>query len=118
MDAEGKTGSFAIDGGSSRGAVMLDVEVAFAAPDRQLILRVEVPAGATVAQAIEKSGIRREFPEIGPEPVVGIFSRKVAPDAPVASGDRVEIYRPLIADPKETRRQKALEEKMARKTGR
>jgi len=94
----------------------VEVEVAYATPDRQVILRLEVPAGTTAKQAIEASGIRAEFPQIEPEPVVGIFSRKVSLDCPLSSGDRVEIYRPLIADPKEDRRQKALKEKAARKT--
>jgi putative ubiquitin-RnfH superfamily antitoxin RatB of RatAB toxin-antitoxin module len=84
------------------------VEVAYATPERQLIVQVEVPSGCTVAEAIERSAIVEQFPELVIAPDrVGIFSRKVALDHVVQSGDRVEIYRPLIADPKETRRKRA-----------
>lgn len=84
------------------------VEVAYATPDRQVIVRVEVAAGCTAAQAIEKSGIREQFPDMKVEPnAVGIFSRKVSLDQELKGGDRVEIYRPLIADPKEARRARA-----------
>jgi len=84
------------------------VEVAYATPDRQALLRVEVPEGCTAGQAITLSGIRDQFPELPPEPdAVGIFSRKVPLDQVLREGDRVEIYRPLIADPKETRRKRA-----------
>ena len=86
----------------------LSIEVAYATPERQLIVQVEVPSGCTVAEAIERSAIREQFPEmvVAPERV-GIFSRKVELDHVVRSGDRVEIYRTLIADPKETRRKRA-----------
>jgi len=92
----------------------MEVEVAYATPKRQLIINVMLPAGATVEQAIEASGIREEFPQIEARPIVGIFSRKVSLDHRLSTGDRVEIYRPLIADPKEVRRQKAAQEKEAR----
>lgn len=86
------------------------VEVAYATPARQRLLGLTVPAGTTVLEAIERSGIREEFPEIPGEPeAVGIFSRRVGLDHPLREGDRVEIYRPLIADPKEMRRQRARE---------
>lgn len=84
------------------------VEVAYATPEKQLIVRTEVPPGCTVAQAIELSGIREQFPEmVVQENAVGIFSRKVPLDHILRVGDRVEIYRPLIADPKEARRRRA-----------
>ena len=84
------------------------VEVAYATPERQLIVRIEVPRGSTVAEAIEQSAIREQFPGLVVAPDrVGIFSRKVALDHVLRSGDRVEIYRPLIADPKESRRKRA-----------
>lgn len=86
---------------------MIDVEVAYATPDTQLIVAVRVPAGTTAAKAVERSGIRIRFPEIGAEPPLGIFSRKVPPDQALVDGDRVEIYRPLLADPKEVRRKQA-----------
>jgi hypothetical protein len=85
----------------------LTVEVAYATPGRQVILRVQVPPGTTVAQAIDASGVRQQFADVGAHPPVGIFSCKVALDHVLASGDRVEIYRPLLLDPKQSRRQKA-----------
>jgi len=84
------------------------VEVAYATPRKQAIVRLEVPNGCTVAQAIERSGIRAQFPGIKVEAgAVGIFSRKVTLEQELQEGDRVEIYRPLIADPKESRRKRA-----------
>lgn len=84
------------------------VEVAYATPRKQSILRVEVPAGCTVAQAIERSGIRQEFPDLQVDAdTVGIFSHKVPMEQVVQEGDRVEIYRPLLAEPREARRRRA-----------
>jgi hypothetical protein len=85
---------------------MLQVEVAYATPKKQVILKLQVLPGTTVAGAIEASLVRQQFAEIGLNPVVGIFSRKVSLDYQLASGDRVEIYRPLLADPKLARRQR------------
>jgi hypothetical protein len=89
----------------------MEVEVAYATPNKQVLIRVEAPAGCTVAEAIELSGIHTRFPgiEINPQ-ALGIFSRKVSPDQVLRDGDRVEIYRPLIADPKEMRKQRARRE--------
>ena len=88
-----------------------EVEVAYATPQRQLLLTVSVQPGCTVEQAIELSGIREEFPGMAIDPgAVGIFSRKVSLSHVLRAGDRVEIYRPLIADPKEVRRQRALKQ--------
>lgn len=87
---------------------MFKVEVAYACTDAQLIVEVEVETGTTVERAIHQSGILRKFPEIDlAENKVGIFGRQVALQEPVRAGDRVEIYRRLIADPKSARRQKA-----------
>ena len=84
------------------------VEVAYALRDRQVVLTVELEKGATVEQAIRRSGILDAFPgtEIARSPV-GMFGRVVSLDARVRDGDRVEIYRPLIADPKDARRRRA-----------
>ena len=88
------------------------VEVVYATPRKQLLLAVDMPQGCTVEQAIERSGIRREFEELKAGlPAVGIFSRKVALDRELRAGDRVELYRPLIADPKEARRKRAIKKK-------
>lgn len=84
------------------------VEVAYARPERQVLLEFEVPEGCRVKEAIEQSGILRHFPEIDlASASVGIFSRKATLDDALRDGDRVEIYRPLLADPKEVRREMA-----------
>jgi putative ubiquitin-RnfH superfamily antitoxin RatB of RatAB toxin-antitoxin module len=84
------------------------VEVACATAKKQVVLRVELPAGASAAEAIERSGIRAQFPGLVVDSAaIGIFSRKVGMEHALCAGDRVEIYRPLIADPKEVRRQRA-----------
>lgn len=84
------------------------VEVAYATPERQVLLKVAVPEGCTLGEAIERSGILDEVPGIEVDPGrVGIFGRKMALDTALREGDRVEIYRPLIADPKESRRRRA-----------
>ena len=89
-------------------AARIKVEVAYATPAKQVLLELEVSPGCTVEEAIELSGIRRQFPKIKLDPkAVGIFSRKVPMDHQLRDGDRVEIYRPLIADPKESRRKRA-----------
>ena len=99
-----------------RSAPLLPVEVVYATPGRQSLLKLSVPHGTTAAQAIEKSGIREQFPEIEPDPVIGIFSRKVALDHVLSAGDRVEIYRPLRADPREARRLKVERERASSKS--
>jgi len=86
----------------------MEIEVAYATPDKQTLLSLEVPPGCTVAEAISLSGIPEEFPDMELDPkAVGIFSRKVSMDHELKEGDRVEIYRPLVADPKEMRKQRA-----------
>ena len=96
----------------------INVEVAYALPGKQVIIPVNVDAGTTIGGAIVQSGIMMEFPDLDIEnSEVGIFG-KVAPMTRVlADGDRVEIYRPLIADPKEVRRKRAAEGKVTRKGG-
>lgn len=92
-------------------AAPIRVEVVHARPDRQVVLSLEVPGGTTVAEAIERSGIRQAFPDLEVDPArLGIFSQKAAPEDVLREGDRVEIYRPLIADPKESRRRRAAKE--------
>ena len=86
----------------------IQVEVAYATPEKQVIRECEVPPGTTAAEAVRMSGISAEFPGLEiDENLLGVFSRKVPPDYPLRNGDRVEIYRPLIADPKESRRRRA-----------
>lgn len=84
------------------------VEVAYARPDEQLILPLEVPAGTTAEDAVRRSGIMEHFPEIDlATQKLGVFSRPVPRDHVLRPGDRVEIYRPLQVDPKEMRRSRA-----------
>lgn len=84
------------------------VEVVYALPQKQKLLSLTVAAGTTVVEAINQSGIMDHFEGLVIEPDgVGIFSRKVSLDHQLKAGDRVEIYRPLIADPKQTRRERA-----------
>jgi len=86
---------------------LIKVEVAYALPSRQIIIPIEVEQGYTVAQAVEQSGIRKEFPQIEENDPMGIFSKKCKGTDVLNTGDRVEIYRPLIADPKEMRKLRA-----------
>lgn len=94
---------------------LITVEVAYALPQRQRILSVQVPAGTTALQAARLSGITREFPDIDLDAAdMGVFSKnldgKTLPlpaDYVLKPRDRVEIYRPLIADPKAARAQRA-----------
>lgn len=86
----------------------LSVEIAYALPETQLLIELEVAAGTTAREAIENSGILQRFPEIDlSRQKIGIFGKAVKPDCVLNSGDRVEIYRPLIADPKDARRRRA-----------
>lgn len=87
------------------GAETIEIEVVYALPGRQRVLRVHVATDTSVAQAVRQSGILREFPEVDPERVpLGIFGRRVSADTVVRAGDRVELYRTLTADPKAVRR--------------
>lgn len=83
----------------------MKVEVAYAKPLSQLILAVELPDSATAEHAIRASGMLARFPEIDlAANAIGVFGKACPLDRSLKSGDRVEIYRPLIADPKEARR--------------
>jgi len=88
--------------------IKIAVEVAYARPDVQRIYTLELPASATVREAIEHCAALREFSEIDlDQHKVGIFGKVVKLDQLLRAGDRVEIYRPLIADPKLARKQRA-----------
>lgn len=94
------------------------VEVAYARPEEQVLLSLQVDAGTTIKQAIERSGILQRFPEIElAQARVGIFGKLKKADQVLHAGDRVEIYRPLIADPKEVRKQRAAQGKRMKKGG-
>lgn len=86
------------------------VEVAYATPERQCIVSLEVPDGTTVYEAAALSGLTDEFPEINLDTIpMGVFGERVktATTTVLHPGDRVELYRPLIADPKANRRSRA-----------
>ncbi len=96
----------------------IHVEVAYALPDRQVIIPLEVAPGTTLEQAVALSGITEQFPEIDlGVNKVGIFSKLSKRDTVLREHDRVEIYRPLIADPKKVRKERAAQGKKMKKGG-
>ena len=97
---------------------LVHVEVVYGRQDRQKVVMVTLNEGATVKDAVERSGLLAEFPEIDlSKNKLGIWNKLAKPDAVVREKDRVEIYRPLIADPKEVRKQRAAEGKVMKKGG-
>ena len=98
----------------------INVEVAYALPGKQIIRAVNIDLGTTIGAAIVQSGIMMDFPDLDIElenAKVGIFGKVATMTTVLADGDRVEIYRPLIADPKEVRRKRAAEGKAMKKGG-
>jgi hypothetical protein len=84
------------------------IEVAYALPERQRVVIVEFREGMTAMQAIERTGLLRDCPELSGRPLdLGIFGRVVPAGQVLRAGDRVEIYRPLRVDPRESRRRLA-----------
>jgi putative ubiquitin-RnfH superfamily antitoxin RatB of RatAB toxin-antitoxin module len=97
---------------------MIDVEVIYALKDQQKVVRLSLEEGSTVKSAIECSGLLAEHPEIElGKNKVGVWNKLAKLDALLRDKDRVEIYRPLIADPKEVRKQRAAEGKAMKKGG-
>ena len=97
---------------------MIHIEIAYATPDRQLIIEREVEPGTSPRQAVIDSDIDRHFPEIDKASCdIGIFGKAVRPDHELGNGDRIEIYRPLIADPKEVRKRRAAQGLRMKKGG-
>lgn len=87
------------------------VEVVYAKPESQRLLTVVVPAGCTAIEAIRLSGLIEQFPALNlPQAALGIFGRRVPPSTVLKAGDRVEIYRPLVANPKAARRRRAVKQ--------
>ncbi|NMF88092.1 RnfH family protein [Aromatoleum petrolei] len=100
-------------------AAFIDVEVSYALPSKQELIKVRVAEGATVRDAIEASGILVKHSDIeldGPNKV-GVFAKLTRLDTALRDRDRVEIYRPLIADPKAVRKKRAEEGKVMKKGG-
>jgi putative ubiquitin-RnfH superfamily antitoxin RatB of RatAB toxin-antitoxin module len=86
----------------------IHVQVCYARPDKQFLLDLDVAPGTTILQAIKDSGVVRQAPEIDVSVLrVGIYGKLKTLDTVLREHDRIEIYRPLIADPKETRRRRA-----------
>ncbi len=96
----------------------INIEVVYALPHEQTLLKLQVPQNATVSEAITLSGILGKYPDIAVDKnKFGIFGKLAKPDAVLRDKDRIEIYRPLIADPKEVRRKRAEEGKIMKKGG-
>lgn len=97
----------------------INVEVCYALKDRQEIVHLKMPEGCTVQRAIDASGLLQKHPEIDLAKLnkIGVFAKLVKGDTVLRDKDRVEIYRPLIADPKEVRRKRAEEGKVMKKGG-
>lgn len=97
---------------------LLSIEVAYALSQKQEVVHLQLPPGSTVQQAIEASGLKQRHPEVDlAKNKVGVFGKLTKLDTPLRDRDRVEIYRPLIADPKEVRKKRAEEGKVMKKGG-
>jgi uncharacterized protein len=93
----------------------IKVEVAYALPNKQMILEVEVAEGTNALEAARQSGVTSKFEGIDLDNAkLGIFGKAVAPTQVLKAGDRVEVYRPLLADPKEVRKARAARAKERR----
>lgn len=87
---------------------LINIQLCYAKAEQQCLLNLSVPTGTTILQAIEASDLIRQVPEIDISVLrVGIYSKLKTLATVVCDGDRIEIYRPLIADPKESRRRRA-----------
>lgn len=96
---------------ADNGPHTIHVEVVLAMPEKQELVALDLAAGSTISDAIDQSGIGGMFEDFEPDTVkVGIFGQKATMEQELRDGDRVEIYRPLIVDPKEARRQRALKQ--------
>ena len=96
----------------------ITVEVVYARPDTQEVVQLQLPDASTVTQAVAASGLLEKYPEIDlKKNKLGIFAKLAKADTSLRDRDRVEIYRPLIADPKEVRKQRAAEGKVMKKGG-
>jgi len=96
----------------------INIELVYALAHEQTLLKQQLPVGVTVAEAIQTSGILEKHPEIDLKAnKLGIFGKLTKADTVLRDKDRIEIYRPLIADPKEVRRKRAEEGKVMKKGG-
>lgn len=88
----------------------MKIEIAYALPEKQYLFVEEVEEGTTVEQALKTSKLLKEFPDLSIDKV-GIFSQLVIKETVLREGDRIEVYRPLKADPRDRRRKKVEEER-------
>lgn len=96
----------------------IKIEVVYALPYEQVLLKLEVPEKTTLAEAVKQSGLLEKYPEIDLEKSkFGLYGKLSKADVVLREKDRVEIYRPLIADPKEVRKKRAEEGKVMKKGG-
>lgn len=94
---------------------IITIEVAYALPEKQYLLVEQVTQGTTVGEALKTSKLLKEFPNLSLDKV-GIFAQLVTMDTVLKDGDRIEVYRPLKADPRDRRRQKVQKERSEAKT--
>ena len=97
----------------------IHIEVAYALPDKQRIVKLDVPSGTTALQAVSMSRLDEVFEDlvVGPDIKLGVWGKAVTGDRVLTMGERVEIYRPLLIDPKEVRKARAARAKAAREEG-
>ncbi len=96
----------------------INIEIAYATVEKQLILEMEIEPGITPREAVLQSTIELHFPDIDKKNChIGIFGKPIRPDHNLEDGDRIEIYRPLIADPKEVRKKRAAQGLRMKKGG-
>ena len=97
-------------------AETISIEVCYALSSKQELVKLSLPEGASLQQAVEASGLLEKYPEIDlKKNKFGIWNKLSKADSVLRDKDRVEIYRPLIADPKEVRKQRAAEGKVMKK---
>lgn len=90
---------------------MLEIEIVYGLADRQVLKNMTVAEGTTVREAAQQSGLEVEFPELDLQQApLGIFGKVVKSETVLRDGDRIEVYRPLLIDPKEARRKRAGQE--------
>lgn len=97
---------------------LIAIEVVYPLPDEQILFTARVSDGATIREGVMASGVLEHYPELDIEALkVGIFGKLATLKTPLRAKDRIEIYRPLIADPKEVRKQRAAAGKQMKKGG-
>lgn len=97
---------------------LIPIEVIYPLPHEQVLFKTSVVSGATLKEGIIASGVLKHYPELALDSLnVGIFGKLAALDTILKARDRIEIYRPLLADPKEVRKQRAAEGKKMKKGG-